>query len=185
MIQRIDQRARRDAYGNRINRSQSPLLATVVPWMSIVLASIVQILPIASALPLMPPLGFLMLVGWRLVRPGLLPVWSGFPLGMVDDLFSGQPFGSAILLWSLAMLLIELVEARLPWRGFLFDWLLGGSILAAGLFAGALLSGAPLGLPAVVAMVPQVLLSILLFPIIARMVSSLDRLRLMRFRMRR
>ncbi|MFK5283080.1 hypothetical protein ACI3PL_26275, partial [Lacticaseibacillus paracasei] len=82
---------------------------------------------------------------------------------MFDDLFSGQPFGSAILLWSLAMLLIEIIEARVPWRGFAFDWLLGGAILLIYLLVGAVVSGAPPGGPALVAMVPQIVLSLLLF----------------------
>ncbi len=184
-MQRLDPASRRDAYGGRINRAHSPWLATIVPWLSILLGSIVQTLPIASALPMLPPLGFAMLLGWRLVRPGLLPVWAGFPLGMFDDLFSGQPFGSAILLWSLAMLMIEIIEARVPWRGFAFDWLLGGAILAGYLLIGALASGAPLGTPALVAMGPQVVLSVLLFPLISRIVSTLDRVRLTRIRVLR
>lgn len=184
-MERIDPASRRDAYGGRINRRHSTLLATVIPWLSILLGSIVQILPIASALPILPPLGLAMLLGWRLVRPGLLPVWAGFPLGLFDDLFSGQPFGSAILLWSLAMLLIEIAEARLPWRGFAFDWLLGGMILFGYLLIGALVSGTSVGGPVLVAMVPQVVLSVLLFPLVSRMVSALDRLRLTRVRVLR
>ncbi len=183
-MQRLDPASRRDVYGGRINRAHSAWLATAVPWLSILLGSIAQTLPIASALPMLPPLGFAMLLGWRLVRPGLLPVWAGFPLGMFDDLFSGQPFGSAILLWSLAMLLIEIIEARVPWRGFAFDWLLGGTILLLYLLTGALVSGAPPGGPALVAMVPQIVLSLLLFPLVSRAVSALDRMRLMRFRTR-
>src|SRR3546814_6157237 len=53
-------------------------------------------------------------------------MWSGAVLGAIDDRFSGQPFGSAILLWSLAMLVLEFVEARFPWRGFWQDWLTAG-----------------------------------------------------------
>jgi rod shape-determining protein MreD len=184
-MQRLDPASRRDAYGGRINRAHSASLATVVPWLSILLGSLLQTLPIASALPMLPPLGFAMLLGWRLVRPGLLPVWAGFPLGMFDDLFSGQPFGSAILLWSLVMLLIEIIEARVPWRGFAFDWLLGGAILVGYLLVGALVSGVPLGGPVLVAMGPQVVLSVLLFPLVSRAVSALDRLRLTRVRVLR
>ena len=68
-----------------------------------------------------------MLLGWRMVRPGLLPLWAGAPLGAFDDLVSGQPFGSAILLWSLAMIAIELIETRFPWRGFWQDWFTAGT----------------------------------------------------------
>lgn len=182
MIQRLNPRSRRDTYGSRINRDHSPILATIIPWLSVPLASLVQVFPMATALPILPPLGFLMLLGWRLVRPGLLPVWAGFPLGLFDDLFSGQPFGSAILLWSLAMLAIEIIEMRVPWRSFLLDWALASAIVTAYLLAALLFSGAPTTGPKIVAMLPQLLLSILSFPLIAHMISILDRLRLQRIR---
>lgn len=182
-MEQLNPRARRDRYGSRINRTHSPVLASAVPWLSIVLASLCQILPVASGAPFMPPLGFIVLLCWRLVRPGLLPVWAGFPLGLFDDLLSGQPFGSAILLWSLTLLVIELVEARLPWREFILDWMLALAILAAYLLAATVLSGARLGLPMFALLVPQFLLSALVYPIMARMVAWLDRLRLTRFRM--
>ena len=53
------------------------------------LGSMLTALPLVSGLPLVPPFGFLMLLAWRFVRPGLLPVWAGLPLGLWDDLFSG------------------------------------------------------------------------------------------------
>ncbi len=87
---------------------------------------------------MLPPFGFMLLVAWRQVRPGLLPVWAGLPLGLFDDIYSGQPFGSAMLLWSLAMILLELVEARFPWRNFLLDWLVSAVLIGSlpCLFAG-------------------------------------------------
>ena len=121
-MERMNPRSRSDAYGSRINRSHSTVLANGVPYLSIMLASVLPLIVIASALPIVPPLGFLMLIGWRLVRPGLLPVWAGFPLGLFDDLFSGQPLGSAALLWSLAMIAVEVIETRFPWRSFAQDW---------------------------------------------------------------
>lgn len=181
-MEQLNPRARRDRYGSRINRTHSPVLAGTVPWASIVLASVVQILPVASGAPLLPPLGFLVLLCWRFVRPGLLPVWAGFPLGLFDDLVSGQPFGSAILLWSVTLLVIELIETRLPWREFRLDWMLAVTIIAAYLLVAAILSGAPVTWPMLLMLVPQFLLSVLIYPILARMVAGLDRLRLTRFR---
>ncbi len=181
-MERNDPRSRSDAYGSRINRSHSPLLANVVPWISIILCSILPIFPIAAALPMIPPLGLLMLLAWRLVRPGLLPVWAGMPLGFVDDLYSGQPFGFAILTWSLILIAIELVETRLPWRAFWQDWFTAGILILGYLLSGWLLSG---GLPTVhslIALGPQLVLSVLLFPIAARLVAMLDRFRLHRWK---
>ena len=181
-MERIDPRARSDAYGSRLNRSHSPIIANVVPWASIMLASIVPIFAMATALPIVPPLGFLMLLGWRMVRPGLLPVWAGIPLGVFDDLFNGQPFGFAVFTWSLTLLAIELLELRLPLRSFWQDWLSAGMLLILYLTAGWLLSGGGPGLTSLIAMVPQVVLSILLFPLVSRAVARLDLLRLWRWR---
>lgn len=181
-MEQLNPQARRDRYGSRINRTHSHVLASTVPWASIVLASLCQILPMASAAPFMPPLGFVTLLCWRLVRPGLLPVWAGFPLGLVDDLLSGQPFGSAILLWSVTLLVIEVIESRLPWREFVLDWMLAILLIAAYLLASAIVSGAPITGPMLAMLLPQFLLSALVYPILARMVAGLDRLRLMRFR---
>lgn len=181
-MERMEPRARSDAYGSRINRSHSPLIANVIPWISILLGSLIPIFAIAAALPMVPPLGFLALLGWRLVRPGLLPVWAGFPLGLFDDLFSGQPFGFAILFWSASLLAIEFVELRWPWRGFWQDWFTASLLVSLYLITGWLLSGASPTLPSLIALIPQLLFSILAFPIIARVIARLDRLRLMRWK---
>lgn len=182
MIDRLDPKARRDAYGSRINRENSPVLAYAIPPLSIVIASIVPVLFIASAAPMLPPLGFLALMGWRIVRPGLLPIWAGFPLGAVSDLVSGQPFGSAILLWSLAMIAYEILDTRFPLRSFGQEWMNLTLATAIYLLAAALLSGASITLPMLKALAPQLLLSALLFPIVARMIARLDQLRLLRIR---
>ena len=93
------------------------------------------LLPIVSSAPVLPPFGLLFLLAWRLLRPGLWPVWVGAPLGLFDDLLSGQPIGSAIALWSLALILIDIVEQRFLWRNLWQDWLLAAlvTLLAAGL----------------------------------------------------
>ncbi len=182
MIARINPRSRRDRYGSRINRDHSQLLANFVPWASIIIASVIPIFPLVSGIPIWPPLGFLLFLAWQFVRPGLLPVWAGFPLGLWDDLFSGQPFGSAILMWSLSIIALEYIEARFPWRGFLQDWMT--AILVTGLYLAltALLSGGSLGYERVLLVGPQFLLSILIFPVVGRLVAILDRLRLLRIR---
>lgn len=179
-MERINPRARSDAYGSRINRTHSRTLAYVIPWGSVMLGSLVPFFPIASALPFMPPLGFVMLVAWRMLRPGLLPVWAGFPLGLFDDLFSGQPFGSAILLWSLAMIVIEITESRFPWRHFVLDWMTASALIIVYLFLAMLLSAAHPQIHLVLAIAPQIVLSVLLYPIVSQLAAQLDRLRLRR-----
>lgn len=181
-MERYAPRARSDAYGRRINREHSPILALAVPWLSIMFGSLLPMFFIATALPLVPPIGFMLLVAWRLVRPGLLPPWAGFPLGLFDDLFSGQPLGSGILLWSLTMIALDLLDRRIPWRSFLQDWIAASLALLGYLFAAFLFSGATATSPALVALGPQALLSVLLFPAAARLAAALDRLRLTRYR---
>ena len=182
MIDQLSTRARRDRYGSKINRNHSPALAHAVPWITVMLASLLPQLPIASAVPLIPPLGFMALLSWRLVRPGLLPVWAGFPLGAFDDLFSGQPFGCAIVLWSVTMIGIELVEARFPWRGFFQDWIVAGVVVTWYLVIAALFSGGRIGGTALVVLVPQLAISVVLIPVMSRLVAGLDRFRLTRVR---
>ncbi|MXO90189.1 rod shape-determining protein MreD [Pontixanthobacter aquaemixtae] len=181
-MDQVNPKARSDEYGSRINRAHSPVLFYAVPYLTILLGSILPTLPIASALPLIPPMGFIILLAWRMIRPGLFPVWVGFPLGMFDDLFSGQPFGSAIMLWSISMIVFDILEARFPWRSFAQDWLTLGLGIAAYLLIGAVLSGAPLTLPGLIALAPQILLSFMIYPMVVRVIARLDRLRLKRIR---
>lgn len=181
-MERLNPHSRSDRYGSRINRTQSPLRAGSVPYVSIMLGSVLPVLLIADVMPVMPPLGLLMLLAWRMVRPGLLPLWAGAPLGAFDDLFSGQPFGSAVLLWSLALIAIELIEARFPWRGFWQDWFTAGLAALLVWLAGLMVTGAKLTPEMLLVAMPQALLSVLLYPILARMVASLDRFRLARAR---
>ncbi|WP_301749527.1 rod shape-determining protein MreD [uncultured Erythrobacter sp.] len=181
-MERIDPRARSDIYGLRINRAPYAWRVRTIPYLTVMLGSLLPVLLIADLMPLFPSLGFLMLLGWRMVRPGLLPLWAGTPLGAFDDLVSGQPFGSAILLWSLAMIVIELIETRFPWRGFWQDWFTAGVIAVSYWFAALLVSGASVTPEMLIVALPQALLSVMLYPIIARMVAGLDRFRLARAR---
>ena len=93
----------------------------------------------------------------------------------------GVPWLS-ILLFSLTLIAAELLDARFPWRSFWQDWIIASGIVAAYLAVAALFSGARIDMPQLTALLPQLLLSVLTFPIIARMVSLLDRLRLLRVR---
>ena len=181
-MERLHPNARRDPYGSKINRTHMALLAIGLPWLTILLGSLTPWLPIISPAPVLPPFGFLLMLAWRLLRPGLLPLWAGLPLGLFDDLYSGQPFGSGVLLFSLVLIVIELIEIRFPWRNFWLDWLTASAILIVYLVAAALLSGSELALMQLRVIVPQLLLSIVLFPVVARLVAHLDRLRLMRVR---
>ena len=169
-------------FGEGINRVQNPWRANTIPYLSILLGSLLPVLLLADVMPIVPPLGYMMLVGWRIMRPGFLPLWVGVPLGAFDDLFSGQPFGSAILLWSLTMIVLEIIEARFPWRGFWQDWFTAGLALIMYIFAAMVVSGATLTVHLFLAAVPQIVLAVLLYPLFARVIAYLDRYRLARAR---
>lgn len=162
----------------RINRAPSPLLAMSLPWLLVMLGSLSPTWPIVSSAPVMPPLGFLFLLGWLHLRPGLLPVWAGLPLGLFDDLLSGQPMGSAILLWSLATIGMDYVETRFPWRGFVQNWLVASAVIAGYLLVAAWFAGVQRQPDLLLAMLPQIAVSILAYPLAAQLVGLVDRLRL-------
>ncbi|MBC2652636.1 rod shape-determining protein MreD [Novosphingobium flavum] len=168
--------------GRQINRVHSPLLARAVPWLTVALASIMQTMPVIAAAPVVPPLGFMILLAWRQLHPGLLPVWAGLPLGLVDDLYSGQPMGSAMFLWSVAMITLDLVEQRFPWRSYLVDWAVAAGFIGVYLVLSGILAAPPQSLPLLQVLGPQLVLSILLFPLSERFIALCDRLRLARFR---
>ena len=183
MIDRLDPPMQRRAYGSGgINRVQSPWRAQSVHYISICLGSVLPIWFIADVMPIVPPVGFITFLAWRLMRPGLMPLWVGVPLGAFDDLFSGQPFGSAILLWSITMIALELLETRFPWRGFWQDWFTAGLAILLYICAAMIASGAPLTAYLFVAAIPQIILAVLLYPLLSRIIAWLDRFRLSRSR---
>ena len=165
-----------------LNPCPSPFLARAGPWPAVMLGSRgAHMAPLGSA-PVLPPLGFMFLLSWRQLRPGLLPVWAGLPLGLFDDLYSGQPFGSAMLTWSLAMIVLDVIEARFPWRSFLFDWAEAAGLVAAYLLLGLAFANAAGAATPVRVLVPQLAISLLLYPLAGRIVSLFDRFRLLPFR---
>jgi rod shape-determining protein MreD len=165
-------------YETRFDREPSSLKMLAIPIASVALCSMVTTLPLLLSQPLLPPFGLMMMLAWRLMRPGLLPMWAGLPFGLFDDVFSGQPFGSAGLLWSLSMLIVELIDSRAIWRDHFQDWLIASLLIAAVLSAGLFLSGLAHAAPNPVILVPQIILSILLYPLVVRICSRLDNWRL-------
>lgn len=166
----------------RINRAPSPLLATTVPWLLVILGSLSPIWPVIASAPLVPPFGFIFLVAWQQLRPGIFPVWAGLPLGIVDDLYSGQPFGCAVLLWSMAMIGLDLIERRIPWRNVLHNWMVASAIIAGYLVAALLITNVAGGATRLAVIVPQIAIAVLVYPLAARLVGAADRFRLIQIR---
>lgn len=162
----------------RINRAPSRTLAIAVPWLVVMLGSLLPTWLFITSAPLVPPLGFLLLVAWQQLRPGTLPVWAGLPLGLFDDLYSGQPFGSAILLWSLSLVALDLLEVRFPWRGVMLNWIGASCFVVLYILLGSQLAAWGGMQQDLLSLVPQVIFSIIAYPIAATIVGVADRFRL-------
>jgi len=150
--------------------------ARVIPWASVMAGSLMTIVPVVASLPLMPPMGLIMLLAWRLLARFSLRPWAGAPLGLFDDIVSGQPIGASMLLWSLVMIGIDLIEQRLIFRDFWQDWLIAGAALAFCLAVGRLIA-LPLRAQVDGMVMAQILMATMLFPVAARIVAWIDRKR--------
>lgn len=161
---------------NRIGRGASRTEHLFLPALTVMLASMVPILPTIATAPLLPPLGFLVMIAWRLMRREIWPAWVGVPFGLFDDLFSGQPMGSAILLWTCSLLIIEVLDRRMIWRDFRQDWGITSLLVAALLLIQFLIVDVA-GQGNLVTLLPQLILSILIFPFVLRLCGFVDRFR--------
>jgi rod shape-determining protein MreD len=163
-----------------VRPERMPIRFAATPIASVMLASAVPLLPFAADAPLLPPLGFLLFIAWRMLRSDLWPVWIGLPLGAWDDLVTGQPIGSAMALWTVVMLAMDALDRRVVWRDHWIDWAVGGAALLFVLIGGALLARAG-NLVEVLALVgPQYLWSLFLLPAAMLIVGRLDHWRLLR-----
>jgi rod shape-determining protein MreD len=152
--------------------------ATYVPAATVVAASLLAALPIISSSGWYPDFGYLVLIGWRLLRADPWPAWWAAPLGLVNDLFTGYPIGFSVALWSATMLALDLIDRRTMWRDYWIEWVLAGVLIAIDEWLQwrvAKLIGAA---PPFVRMVPALIISICVFPIIAWIISRVDAWRL-------
>jgi rod shape-determining protein MreD len=150
--------------------------ARMIPIASVVIGSLLTIVPIVATFPVLPPLGLMSLLGWRLLRPDAVRIWAPLPFGLFDDLVSGQPLGSAILLWTISFLVIDLLDQRLMSRDFWQDWVLAAGAISFCLIIGRLIA-TPLEAHVDTLLLFQVIAAVLLYPFVARIIAWLDRKR--------
>ena len=117
-------------YEPRLNRVASRWALIGVPAISVMFGSMTVLIPQVSVLPLLPPFGLLILLAWRMIVRDLWPVWAALPLGFFDDIFSGQPLGSAMLLWTLVFLVLDIFDRWMMWRDYRQDWAIAGTLVA-------------------------------------------------------
>lgn len=164
----------RAGYGETLFEWRGQLL----PIASTVAASALTIVPWVAMSPLMPPLGLMMALAWRLLRPGLWPAWIAIPLGIANDIFGGDPFGTSLALWTMVFIALDGIDRRLIWRGYREDWLIASLAILFCLAGGLLAANIGGGKGDLVDIVPQLLLSCGLFPAMLRCCAALDRWRL-------
>ena len=157
-----------------LRRRYVPLISTGI---AILLGAM---LPIVAESPWVPNLGFLVLLTWRLMRPEIWPAQAALGFGLAADLVSGNPLGQSMLLWTLVFLGLDSLDSWLGVRDYWLDWAAAAAAIlfhSLGVWYITLLMHADVAL---MVMVPQLVLSILAYPVMARFVLTLDRWRLSR-----
>jgi rod shape-determining protein MreD len=165
------------AQPRRIGAGPKPWRA-YVPAATVVAASLLAALPIVSSSGWYPDFGYLVLIGWRLLRADPWPAWWAAPLGLVNDLFTGYPIGLSVALWAATMLALDLIDRRTMWRDYWIEWVLAAVLIAIDEWLQwriAGLIGAPFPFTR---MVPPTIISICTFPVVAWIVSRIDAWRL-------
>jgi rod shape-determining protein MreD len=152
--------------------------AGYVPAITVIAASLLVALPIVSTSGWYPDFGYLVFIGWRLLRADPWPAWWAIPLGFINDLFTGLPIGFSIALWSATMLALDLIDRRTMWRDYWIEWVLATLLIAIDQWLQwrvARLVGAA---PALAQIVPPLVISVFLFPAFAWVISRIDAWRL-------
>lgn len=157
-----------------------PIKAKITPIIMVLLASLLETEPFVGVLSFWPSLGFLTALGWRLLRPELWQAWMGLPLGMANDIINGQPPATSMITWTACFLLMDIVDNRLVWRNYWQDWILATvAVFCSSLLALCMSCGLKGHFAiALVADMPRILVSILLFPVVEFFCSLVDRWRL-------
>ncbi|MEM8695871.1 MAG: rod shape-determining protein MreD [Pseudomonadota bacterium] len=151
---------------------------SLIPAASVIAGSLLCLVPLIAQAPLFPPFALMIFLAWRFLRPEIWPIWAGLPFGLFDDLLSGSPIGSGMLLWTIILLALGFAENRAMWRDYWIDWLAATGALIfyimTNMVLNALTGGGWLFWP----LLPQIAATILLFPLILRLCARLDQRRL-------
>jgi len=166
----------------RINpyADRPPLRAVLVPILSTLAGSAMALVPVVATEPIVPPFGLMVVLGWRLLRPEMWPVWAALPFGLADDLLSGHYLGTSMILWTLAFLALEKIDQLLVWRDGWIEWGIGSMALIIIDIGAWALSQPADSVTSLLTIVPQTIGAVLLFPVTLRAMAALDRWRLRR-----
>lgn len=164
--------------GARLNKGPR-VGANYLPAATVVVGSLLALLPIVSATGWWPDFGLLMLLGWRLLRADAWPAWWAAPLGFVNDVILGNPIGLSVAMWAAIMIALDILDRRTMWRDYWIEWAIATVVIALSEIAHwrvAVLLGADV--PFNMSAGPAILVGVLTFPIAAFIATRLDRWRL-------
>ena len=161
----------------RFRRGAKPY-AHLVPAMTVIAASFLAALPIVSTSGWYPDFGYLVLIAWRLLRADPWPAWWAAPLGLANDLFTGYPLGFSVALWAATMLALDLIDRRTMWRDYWIEWVLAAVLLAIDEWLQWRVAAIVGGAPTLTQIIPPIIISICLFPVVAWIISRIDAWRL-------
>nr|WP_295374877.1 rod shape-determining protein MreD [uncultured Sphingosinicella sp.] len=151
-----------------------------VPIGSVIAACLLNLAPIVVSTPVVPDFAFMVLLAWRLLRPEMWSATTAIPLGLFNDLLVGHPIGQSVALWTTAFLLMDVIDSRVVWRDYWMDWLFASFFILAYTY-GDWVIGRWMGSSADFGVLwPLIGASVLVYPVIARIVLVLDRWRLTR-----
>ena len=85
-----------------------------------------------------------------------------------------------MLLWTILMLGLDVIDRRMVWRDFWQDWGLAALVIAVILLGGLGIANWTGGNTAPIIILPQIIVSIALFPLLARLCAIIDTWRLAR-----
>ncbi len=151
---------------------------SLIPSASVIVGSLVCLVPLIAQAPILPPIALMVFLAWRFLRPEIWPIWAGLPFGLFDDLICGHPIGSGMLLWTIILLTLDLAANRAMWRDYWIDWLAATAALVFYIMANMVLTVLTGGGWVIAPLLPQIAAATLLFPLFLRLCARLDRQRL-------
>jgi rod shape-determining protein MreD len=153
-------------------------LATWIPAVSVVLASLLHTMPAVTLTGWFPDFGYLVFIAWRLLRADPWPAWWAAPLGLANDLITGGPIGLSVALWTATMIVLDLIDRRTMWRDYWIEWVLAALLLTAAETLDWWAARAEGAAAPYATILEPLLVAIVSFPIAAFIVSRIDRWRL-------
>lgn len=154
--------------------------ASKYPPTTILVASLLSVLPVFTPGAWWPDLAFLVLVAWRLRRTDAFPGWWAVPFGLFNDLVTGQPIGLSVVTFTLAMIVITFADIRLRWRSHWTEWAVAAVLVALAELVewqANAFSGAP---SPIRSLLPAIAIGALVFPLVALLIEKIDDFRLRR-----